>query len=225
MAATPRPRWSKNLPPDLSELMNKLINHSASFIREFDSSKQKMRAIAGEFREIADEVRKMPKRTNEARTPRDIARAIVMGAGVGIAVMALAAPFTGGATLAVVGPLAVAAGAAGGAGAARAVHVMKNKKDKRRMKKVKRLEKEFMKIVEPLKKDLEEIKRMCEKLEQRSAGDQAGKTLADMEDFQKIMTQVSGRKSEKVSELSDGCQNVVEDFDQMKDELKDFTEK
>ncbi|TDH02489.1 hypothetical protein EPR50_G00173690 [Perca flavescens] len=59
------------------------------------------------------------------------------------------------------------------------------------VKKVEELGKEFMEMVEPLKKDLEEIKRTCEKLEQRSAELQAGITLTDMEEFQRSLTRVS----------------------------------
>ncbi|XP_039635476.1 uncharacterized protein LOC120545302 [Perca fluviatilis] len=66
MASTPRRRRRRSI--DIpSELMDKLKNHSASFIREVDSSEPKMRPIVREFREIADEVRKMQETTDEVR--------------------------------------------------------------------------------------------------------------------------------------------------------------
>ncbi|XP_031178811.2 uncharacterized protein LOC116066777 isoform X2 [Sander lucioperca] len=255
MASKPKKRrLSKDLPPDLSELMNKLIKHAASFIREFDSSEQKMREIVREFRKIADEVRKMQETTDKVRTTGTVA------GGVGIGLAIFAAPFTGGASLVAAGALAAA-----GAGVVVGANVTKTMKENGSAEKVEKLGKDFMKIVEPLKKDLEEIKKTCEKLEQRSAELQAENTLTDMEEFQRILTQVSelARRSEEVLSFTailmgdmrgllmllvkvfrvtstpeddkklrksiiqsaDRCQEVVVKFDQMKKELKDFSVK
>ncbi|TDH02498.1 hypothetical protein EPR50_G00173740 [Perca flavescens] len=84
-------------------------------------------------------------------------------------------------------------------------------------------ERDFMEIIEPLKKDLEEIKRSCEELEQRSAELQAGITLTDMEECQSVLRRVSEDRRE-IMILPHLCSRVVEDCEKMKKELKDFTE-
>ncbi|XP_035863923.1 uncharacterized protein LOC118496403 [Sander lucioperca] len=195
-------RLNKDFPPNLSELMHTFITHATSFIRKFASSEHRMRQIAGEFREISDEVRKMQKTTDKVRTAGAVAGGVGIGAVIGIALLVLAAPFTGGASLSAVGPLAVAAAAAGGGAVVVGVNVTKTMKENGSVKKVEELGKEFMEIVEPLKYNLEKIKKTCEKLEQRSAELQAEKTLTDMEEFQRILTRVTelaGRSEEVLS--------------------------
>ncbi|XP_039635489.1 uncharacterized protein LOC120545309 [Perca fluviatilis] len=268
MASTPRRRrrMSIVIPPDLSELMDQVKELAVPFVREFDSSEPKMQEIEGEFRNIA-EVRKMQKRTD--KNALAIAGAVIgglgiragvgIGAAVGIGLLVFAAPFTEGASLAAVAPLAVAAGAVAGGAVVAGVNSIKTMKANRSIKKVKKLAKDFKEITEPLKIDLEEIKRTCEKLEQRSAGLQAGITLTDMEDFQRILRRVSElaersgevlsaavkvmssidvkvfrvtatpeedkKLTDSIIQSADRCQEVVVKFDQMKKELKDFTEK
>ncbi|XP_028457036.1 uncharacterized protein LOC114570737 [Perca flavescens] len=219
MAANLRRSDSMKYPPDRSELMNKLKEHSASFIREFASSEYRMTQIVGEFREITDKDRKRQERTDKYR----IAGYIAAGVGLGIGLLFLAAPLTGGASLAVAA--AVLAVVAGGA-VLYGVNETKTRKEIESAKKVEELGKDFMEIVERLKKDLKEIKRTCEKLEQRSAELQAGNTLTDMEDFQRILTPDSEDKSEREIPVMDYlCRRVVDDCEKMKKELKAFTEK
>ncbi|TDH02497.1 hypothetical protein EPR50_G00173730 [Perca flavescens] len=85
--------------------------------------------------------------------------------------------------------------------------------ESRSVKKVEELAEDFMKIVEALKKNLEEIKRMCEKLEKRSAELQAGKTLRDMEVFQRILRVVEEfQRSLSIPGRSDGVSTTWEVF-------------
>ncbi|KAA8577395.1 hypothetical protein FQN60_017496, partial [Etheostoma spectabile] len=238
-------RLSRELPPDLSELLDKLKKHAASFFREFDSSEPKIKEIVKKFEGIADEVRKMQRRTDAVRRAGSgvlevsalgllaSGAAVAAGAAVPAAVAAgTAVAAAGAAARAVVAAVraaparAAAAGAAVVAGTAAAVaiaaaagaagaavvaavgtigaviaagsailvagaNVRKGISESGSVNTVKGLLKDFMMIVEPLKKDLEEIKRTCEKLEQRSAAKlQAEKTLTDMLGFQ-ILTVVS----------------------------------
>ncbi|XP_078101586.1 uncharacterized protein LOC144514275 [Sander vitreus] len=273
------PRRSRDFSPDLSELMNKLIKHAALFIREFDIREQKMREIVREFRKMADEVRKMQQRTDTVKTAGGVT------AGVGLGLLALAAPFTGGTSLAAAAAFTAGAlVAATGGSVISDANEKKTRKENESEKKVGELGKEFMKMVDRLKNDLEEIKRTCEKVEQRSAELQAENTLTDMkrmcekveqrtaecqaevnltdmEEFHSILRRVSEladrieevlsaavKVMSSISDLlliftvtatpekdiklrnsimqsADRCQEVVDDFDQMKKELKDFTEK
>ncbi|XP_049909860.1 uncharacterized protein LOC126396068 [Epinephelus moara] len=181
MAASQR-RRSMTEPLNFSDLTTKLMRHAASFISAFDVSKPKMRQIVGEFQKIVDEVKETQQTTDTVRTVGAVA------GGVGLGVMILAAPFTGGASLLAAGGLA--AGATGG-GYVVGANVTKTRAENKSAHKVEELGKEFMKTVEPLKNDLEEIKTTCEELEQRSAGGQAADTLSDMKKFQRILGRVS----------------------------------
>ncbi|XP_031172875.1 uncharacterized protein LOC116062356 [Sander lucioperca] len=191
MASKPR-RGSKELSPDRSELMDKLIKLASSFISKFANNEQKIRPIIREFREIADEVRKMQKRTDEAnRVGTEVlevtARGMPFGSlagGAAVAALAVAA----GRAVAVLA-VAVASGRARVAGGAASGILVAGVKSGS-VNKVEELGKDLMEIVEPLKKDLDEIKRTCEELEQRSAELQAELTLTDMEEFL-ILTVVS----------------------------------
>ncbi|XP_031165393.1 uncharacterized protein LOC118492898 [Sander lucioperca] len=217
-------RDSKEHPPDMSELMNKLLNLAASFIREFDSSEQKMRQIVREFREISDGVRKMPEGAG-------IWAGHSGTGGKGLPGFGGLFGWGGGLSGGLVGGLVAAAAAAVGGGAAvggsglvegdvgRARNPNKVDESPER---VKMLGKDFMKIIERL--NLREIKMTCEKLEQRSAELQAEKTLAVMGEFQRTLRRVSEDRRE-IPHLADMCIRVVDDCDQMKKELKDFTEK
>nr|XP_033502454.1 uncharacterized protein LOC117269520 [Epinephelus lanceolatus] len=167
---------------DFSESTTKPMRHAASFISAFDVSEPKMRQIVGEFHKIVDEVKKMQQKTDEQRT----AGAFVGGVGgVGLGVMILAAPLTGGLSLLAAGGLAAAVVVA---------NETKTREEKESVRKVEELGKEFMEIVESLKNNLEEIKTTCEELEKRSAGGQAADTLSDMKEFQRILGRVSERR-------------------------------
>ncbi|XP_039635483.1 uncharacterized protein LOC120545307 [Perca fluviatilis] len=248
--------------------MNKLKYHAASFIREFDSREQKMRQIIREFRKIADEVRKMQETTDEVRrvgtgvlgvtalgTPLGL---LAGGAGVVAAESTALALAAGGARVA-------AAGAAGAAGAAviaavgtigaglaagsailvAGVNVTKGRLESVSINKVEELGKDFMEMVEPLKKNLKEIKRTCEKLEKRSTELQTGITLIDMLEFQRSLSELVRRGvlsamwniftitatpeedrklTDSIIQSADRCQKVIDELEKMKEELKDFTE-
>ncbi|XP_051255033.1 apolipoprotein L3-like [Dicentrarchus labrax] len=258
MASGPTRRLSKELPPDLSELMDRIIKEAASFIKEFDCKEPRMREIVREFMRIVDEIKTMQERTDTART----AGTATAGAGLGLGLIGVfAAPFTGGLSLA----LAAAGGAAavGGGATVVGVNVTKTLKENGSAKKVEELGKEFVELVEPLKINLTEIKTTCEKLEKKSSEVQAGSTLSGVEEFQWILRRVSElrKRSEEtvnvavavlgfignllmlfvkvfrftanpeedeklrvsIIQSADQCQKVVDEFDQMKKELKDFT--
>ncbi|XP_038590339.1 uncharacterized protein LOC119914866 [Micropterus salmoides] len=253
MASKPRRRFSKDLPPDLSELMNKLIKYATSFIRRFDYSEDRMRQVVGEFKKIAAEVRKMQEKTDKARTIG------VVAGGIGLGVLVLAAPFTGGLSLLGAG----AAGAAAGGATVVGANIVKTMTENGSAKEVEKQGKKFLEIVEPLKNELEEIKRTCERLEEESAAFQAENTLSDMEEFQRILRRVAELKQESqgavdvavlvmglindllvllvnvfrltptpeedrkltasILQSADQCQKVSDQFLQVKNELSSFT--
>ncbi|XP_028273803.1 apolipoprotein L4-like [Parambassis ranga] len=257
---TGRRKGSKLLPPDLSELMNKLIEYGASFIKEFDTNEAEMRRIVDELKKIIEELKVEQERKNRQRK----IGAAVTGVGGLAAAAVFAAPFTGGLSLAVAGAVAGAA-AAGGGGTVVHANVTKLRLEAESANKVEKLGKEFQLIVEPLKKILEEIQTTCERLEQKSTELQAKHTLRDMEEFKEILRRVSALKKrsegavetaviliqeianllvfivnvfrifptpeadeklrESIRESADQCQRLIDEFDQMKKELRSFETK
>lgn len=244
-----RRRTSKELPPEFSELMNKLFKVAASFIREFDNKEPRMREIITEFQKIVDEVKEIRERTDrQRREARETVEAPFQNIRSSWGFSLLAAPIA----------------AADGTVLVISANVTKILSENGSVKKVEALGRDFTGIVEPLTKDLEEIKTTCEKLEQKSAELQAQYSLSDMEDFQRKVRSVSqlGNKGREVLEVvsgvlvrigqmlalivqvfrftsnseddeklkdvivqsADKCQKVVDNFDQMKTELREFTE-
>lgn len=256
MASGGRPRsGSKDLPPDLSELMNKLIEHAASFTLQFDSSEPRMREIVEAFQKISEKVKGMQQTTDKVRT---IGVATGVAAIVAIGTSILAVPFTGGTSL------AVGAALSGGFTVVGA-NVTKMWLESGNAQEAENLGKEFMAMIEPVKETLEEIKMTCEELEKKSAEAQAENALTDMEEFQRILRRVSELKTksrgalnssslvlnvmnqllvlivaiirftatpeqdlklrEAIIQSADQCQKVVNEFDEMKKELTEFTGK
>ncbi|XP_030601556.1 uncharacterized protein LOC115791576 [Archocentrus centrarchus] len=243
---------SKDLPPNLSELMNKLIEVAASFIQQFDNSEPRMREIVEKFQKISEQVKGMQLNTDQVRQ----IGAFIAAAATGVLVFAV--PFTGGMSLA-------AGAAAGGVVAVFGANGTKMWSESGSAKEVEELGTEFMAMVEPVKKNLEEIKMTCEELERKSAEALAKNTLTDMEEFQRILRRVSELKQKSKGVLSsflsvlnvidkllviilsiikvtaspeqdeklrdaiiqsaDQCQKVVNEFEEMKKELIDFTGK
>lgn len=251
MEMEPKPkrrRKSKELPPELSELMNTFIKCATSFIKLFDNSEPRMTQIVREFQRIAAEVKEVQERTDrQRREARDIAEAPFRNVRASWGLSLLAAPVT-----TVVGTVAAVS-----------ANITKILRENGSVERVESLGKEFMGIVEPLKNELEEIKTTCERLEQKSTEVQAKYSLSDMEDFQWILTRVShlrkrskevlnvtvdilgiidklvglvvqvfrfSSNSEVDKELTDAIiqsadksQNVIDNLDEMKTELRELT--
>lgn len=254
MASGPKRRHSKQLPPNLSELMDKLSEEAALFIQQFSTSEPRMREIVEEFLRISNKIKDMQWKMDTVRN----VGAVTGGAALVIGAAIVAAPFTGGMSL----PFGAAA--IGGV-AVVAANIRKMMSESGSAKKVEELGKEFMAIVEPMKKNLEEIKMTCEKLEEKSAEAQAENSLTDVEELQRCLRQVSELKeksagvlTESVSVLyainqllilivsifrvtatpendkrleeaiiqsADQSQKVVNELYEMRNELGDFTEK
>lgn len=182
------------MPPRLSELMNTLTRYGDLFISQFDSKEDEMRLIVRKFKEIADEVSGMQDITGAVRKGGAVTTGVSVGLGL------LFAPFTGGASLA----LAVA-GAAGGGGAVVGACSTKMALEKFGINKVENLGKDFMRIIEPMKTILEEIKTTCEKVVEKLSEVQAEKNLRNMEEF----TDMRRRVSELKTKSEEGLQIIT----------------
>lgn len=178
----PRRKVNRKLPPQLSELIIKLIEHADSFIGVFDNKESKMKGIEREFEKIGAEVKEKLKTAS-----------LVRGVGIGVGLLGLlAAPFTGGASLA-----AAAAGFTISVGAMIVQFIIENGS----AEKLERLGKEFMKIVKPMNKELAEIMAISEELEQKSTEIQDEDMRADMEEFQKVIRRVGSTSVQLKAEL------------------------
>ncbi|KAF3701620.1 hypothetical protein EXN66_Car017308 [Channa argus] len=228
---TERRRLSKELPPNLSDLLNKLIIHANAFIEQFDIREKVLKQIVREIEVIATKVKEMQK--EKLGRPWDLT---------------LFVPFTEHWNfVAAEGDVAV-------------VNVSKSQ-EKQYAEMVEKLGHKFNGIIEPLKNELKEIKTTCEKLEQESTEILAAHSLSDMVQFQWILSRVSylGKRSGGIMDMimiwikkigdfvrlilsffhlcdsedkqladviiqsASQCRKIVLELDMMKTELTDFT--
>lgn len=202
MASRPKRRHSKQLPPNLSELMDKLTEEAALFIQQFSTSEPRMREIVEEFLRISNKIKDMQWKMDTVRNVGAVTGGAAVAAAVVIGASIVAAPFTGGMSLpfgaAAIGQVFAASGVA-----VVAANIRKMMSESGSAKKVEELGKEFMAIVEPMKKNLEEIKMTCEKLEEKSAEAQAENSLTDVEELQRCLRQVSELKEKSAGVLTE----------------------
>lgn len=195
MASSGRRRRSKQLPPQLGELMDTLVEQAQSFITAFDQSEPSLTHTAGEIHKIIDQIGEMQK------TAGMFTRGGGVSAGLGLLICVVglsAAPFSGGASVnaVIVGGLVAAFGRAVGVTA----NVAKTVKENSFGKEVAKLGERFMQMVEPLRSEVEHIKTTCEQLEEKSRGIQAECVLADLEELEKILLELRTR-SRKLSSV------------------------
>ncbi|XP_028273158.1 uncharacterized protein LOC114443400 isoform X1 [Parambassis ranga] len=239
MASAPkqRRRISKDLPPEFSELMDKLSKDGASFIKETDAREPTMRRIVAELKRISRDLAATQEAFDQGKRAQAEAAHQAAWFTLGMSYV-VAAPFVA------------------------YTNISKSRAEAESANKVEKLGKEFQQEVEPLKKILEEIQTTCERLEQEFTERQAKHTLRDMEEFQEILRRVSALKKrsegavdvvtavfhmfrnmlffivnvfrfsptpeddrklrESIRESADQSQRVVDEFDQMKKELTSF---
>lgn len=195
----PRREVNRKLPPQLSELIIKLIEHADSFIRVFNNKEPRMREIERKFEKISAEVKEELETADAVKT----GGLITGGVGVAVGVLGLlAAPFTGGASLAVTaaasGGIVGVAGVTITVGAIIIEFIIKNGS----AVKLQRLGEEFMEIVQPMNKHLAEIKAISETLKKKFIKIQN----ADMKEIQALLSQVRSISVRATAEL----QKVVE---------------
>lgn len=228
------------------ELMNTFITLACSFNKDFGVQSSKLREIVEGLNKTAMEVKQMQTTTGMVR----MAGAVTTGVGLVAAVVA--APFTGGLSLATAAGAAVAGG---GVATVVGVNVTKKILENGRALEVESQGREFVKIVEPLKKKLEEINTTCEKMQLEKAKAKAQITLADMavlselqeKSKESVRVAATGMQwiddlltlmidiftviptTEKDNKLADGIiqsadqsQKIIDQFDQMKNELRKF---
>lgn len=195
MASSGRRRRSKQLPPQLCELMDTLVEQAQSFITAFDQSEPSLTHTAGEIQKITDHLDEMQK------TAGMFTRGGGVSAGLGLLICVVglsAAPFSSvvNVNAVIVGGIVATFGRAVGVSA----NVIKTVKENNYGKKVVELGEGFMQVVEPLRGEVENIKATCEQLEEKSRGIQAECVLADLQELEKILSELRTR-SRKLSSV------------------------
>lgn len=181
------------MPPDLSDLMNTLVTQAHSFITAFDHRQIRLRQTVGDIQKIVDQIGNMQKTTSMFTRGGDVS------AGLGLLVCFVglsAAPFSFGVSTStiVVGGIIATFGCAVGLTAA----VTKTIKESNGAKQVGKLGESFMQMVEPLKSEGKNIKITCAKLEEESTGIPADCVLTDLEELERILSELR-RQSRNVS--------------------------
>lgn len=235
--------WRSSEVDLVAQSLKEINVYGDAFIRHFDRQEPRLIQIAQTFERITAEVQKLAQE----------AKAVKLGGavttGVGIVLGLVAAPLTGGGSLAVAG----AATAAAGGGVLIAAEVVKSLKEKGGAKELETLGKEFMRVVGPLNEEFKEIKAMSRKLQMDLAKQclaDRRKNIADslqkMADTSgtideavkfidvlihlvlKLLQQLSTDKDDveltnKIVESSDQCWRTIQHLRRMKEELQGFT--
>lgn len=207
-----RRRWSREHPPTFSDLLKKLPKYASSFIKVFQRKKQRMKQIVCGLQKIAAEVKQMKEKSKKVRVT-----GLVFAA---VGVVAAAALFAGSFTIVGAAALSVAAGATA---------VIFTKKRFTRQKESGKKVKAFLKIVELLRTELEEIKKVCEDLQRESVGAEPGNTARLKDDINKLLEVTAKLKtsttSDCITDVSDQFKKAFGEFEKMRRKLKDLRER
>ncbi|TNM91821.1 hypothetical protein fugu_018832 [Takifugu bimaculatus] len=188
MASSGRRRRSKQLPPQLCELMDTLVKQAQSLITAFDHSKPGLTQTAGEIQKIIDQIDEMERAAGMFTRGGGVSAALgLIICGVGLS----AAPFSSAASInaVIVGGIVATFGRAVGVTA----NVTKTVKENNFGKKVAKLGERFMQMVEPLRSEVKHIRTTCAQLEEKSRGVEAECVLADLEELEKILLELRTR--------------------------------
>ncbi len=207
-----RRRWSMEETPAFSDLLKKLPKYSASFIRAFDRKKVRMRRIAYGLQKVAAQVKHMKEKSKTLKVT-----ALLCAAAIGsVAAAAGGFSFT-----------AFAAAALAAVGLATAF--VFTRKQLRGQRGSRKQVKEFLKIVDLLRSELEEVKKVCEDLQRESVGAEMGNTARLKDDIDNLLDVTAKLKtsvtSHCVSDISAQFKNTVKEFEKMRRRLKDLRER
>ncbi|KAL4005190.1 hypothetical protein ACER0C_004903 [Sarotherodon galilaeus] len=201
-------RRSRELPPTFSSLLKTLPESASSFIRTFKRKRPRLRRAMWRLQRMAAEARLMEEKSKKLRV-------VVLVSAAGGA----AALFTGSFSLSLLGALVLCVtGVVTAAG-----YIKKHFTQKEGSRKD---VKTFLRIVEELHRELEEIKKLCEDLQRESVGAETGNIQTLRDDIDELLNSSAKLKLftgfDSVTELCDHCERAVREFEQMKRRLRDF---
>lgn len=206
-------RQSIDDPPLFSDLLKELPQYAASFKRSFHRKRQRMRQIVSGLKKVAAEVKQMNEKSKKAT------EVISAAVGVGFVAAAAAALVTGRFSFTLLGVVAlcVTAGAA---------VVSWTKKKTAQLNGSKKKVKEFLNIVESLRRELEKIKRVCEDLQRTSVGADTGNITRLRDNINELLVTTAKLQTSAsldcVTEVCDQCQKAVRELEKIKSNLSEF---
>ncbi|KAF3701668.1 hypothetical protein EXN66_Car017356 [Channa argus] len=213
MDSSVRKRWTREHQADFSALPADVSHHAALFIKLCDSNELRMRQVVDDLQDISAKLQRLQSRSEKCSVLGVFSAAV----GVGAALAVLIAQVSGGLSLA-------ASAAAGYVAAAAAVFAFRAKTSTTEEELVKKI-KEFLDIVTLLQSELENIQRLCEDVQRESSGAETESVFSLRTNvLQQFLTVAKLRGSITagcVTELSDQCENVFDQFRNVKRSLEE----
>ncbi|KAK1881358.1 adenylate kinase [Dissostichus eleginoides] len=197
----------KQLPSQLSGLLNNLCETGRLFNEEYESKKPRTQAIAVELVEISNNLKVVQNNLNKARLHGEV----VGGLGLTVGLAAAFLPAPGKLALCLAGGMAAVCGLIW----ALTANATKAMTEIMSIIKIEDLGKEFMQIIELQKGLLVDIKTVSEELEEKSRN-QAKIGLMKTEELQQLLKQTA-TLSEKSKEVVDGTLNTLRQVKELLD--------
>lgn len=199
---------------EFSDLPADLCHHADLFIKLCDRNELRMRQVVEDLQDISAKLQRLHSRSEKCSVVGTVTAAVGLGAVVAVFI----AQVTGGLSL------AVTAGA-GYVAAAAAVVTLRAKQFTTEEERVKKI-KEFLEIVTVLQSELENIMELCEDLQREADGTETESSISLTNNIlQPFLTMAKLRSSITagcVTELTDQCENVFDQFRSMKRKLEEF---
>ncbi|KAK2863551.1 hypothetical protein Q5P01_003084 [Channa striata] len=181
---------------------------AASFLRLWDKKEARMRDLLDEIKEMAVQIKKLHTKSKRSCYTGAVSAGVTIGAGIAV-------PFAGGLGFAITAALTSAAAG----GALFGFKIKQFRTEEECLNQVKH----FLKIVNRLQHELEEILMTCEDLQRQSEKVQMDKVSSLKDNLVKLFqcTEIL-RTAEKVKELTDQCPEVFGEFHDIKTQLEEF---
>ncbi|XP_026210859.1 uncharacterized protein LOC113158816 isoform X1 [Anabas testudineus] len=195
---------SREQPAEVSDLPTDLCRQAAVFTKLFDKKEARLRDLLSDIQEIGVHVKKWNTKSKRSCYTGLVSAAVAAGAGAAI-------PFAGGVGFAITAALTSAAAG----GALFGFKIKQFRTEEESLKKIK----QFLKIVNRLEHELEEVTKLCENLPKAETPNVTSlkKNLVKLfQSMEKLRT------ADGVKELTGQCQTVFDEFEMMRKQLEEF---
>ncbi|KAF3701667.1 hypothetical protein EXN66_Car017355 [Channa argus] len=190
------------------EVSEELSHQAASFIRLWDKKEARMRDLLDEIKDMAIQIKKLHTKSKRSCYTGAVSAGVTIGAGIAV-------PFAGGLGFAITAALTSAA--AGGA-----LFGFKIKQFRTEEECLKQI-KQFLKIVNRLQHELEEILKVCEDLQRESDKAETCDVSSLKSNLVKLFESTEMlRTADGVKELTGQCPMVFGEFQDIKTQLEEF---
>lgn len=194
--------------PQVSDVATDFCHQAVLFMKLFDKKEARMRDLLSEILEIGIYVRKFDTKSKWSLYTGLVSAAVAVGAGIAI-------PFAGGIGFAITAALTSVC-------AAGAVFGFKIKQFRTEEESLKRI-RQFLKIVNRLEHELEEVMRLCKKFQRGAERDEKQNVTSLKNNLVKVFeSNEKLRAADGVKELTAQCQTVFSEFEKMRKQLEEF---